>query len=97
LKNVHLAQILNYLKSHKLAAGLLINFGSKRLKSKGLFYQIPVCMKCDQSSGEILKSAQSPSDQIHPAGAIQANSLSYTHVPLLSYDSTKIIIQWKIQ
>jgi len=36
LEDVHLAQILNYLKAYKLEVGLLINFGSKRkpVKSK---------------------------------------------------------------
>jgi len=31
LEDVHLAQILNYLKAYKLEVGLLINFGSKSL------------------------------------------------------------------
>jgi GxxExxY protein len=31
LEDVHLAQVLNYLKAYKLEVGLLINFGSKRL------------------------------------------------------------------
>lgn len=34
LENVHLAQILNYLKIYKLEVGLLINFGSKSLTFK---------------------------------------------------------------
>ena len=34
LEDVHLAQILNYLKAYKLPVGLLINFGSKRLTFK---------------------------------------------------------------
>jgi len=36
LEDVHLAQILNYLKSYKLQVGLLINFGSKSLTFKRL-------------------------------------------------------------
>ena len=31
LQDVHLAQVLNYLKAYKLEVGLLINFGSKSL------------------------------------------------------------------
>ena len=31
LEDVHLAQILNYLKAYKLEVGLLINFGNKSL------------------------------------------------------------------
>lgn len=34
LEDVHLAQILNYLKAYKLEVGLLINFGSKSLTFK---------------------------------------------------------------
>ena len=34
LEDVHLAQILNYLKAYKLEVGLLINFGSKNLTFK---------------------------------------------------------------
>jgi GxxExxY protein len=34
LQDVHLAQILNYLKAYKLEVGLLINFGSKSLTFK---------------------------------------------------------------
>jgi GxxExxY protein len=36
LENVHLAQVLNYLKAYKLEVGLLINFGSKSLTFKRL-------------------------------------------------------------
>jgi len=36
LQDVHLAQILNYLKAYKLEVGLLINFGSKSLTFKRL-------------------------------------------------------------
>ena len=36
LEDVHLAQILNYLKAYKLEVGLLINFGSKSLTFKRL-------------------------------------------------------------
>lgn len=36
LEDVHLAQILNYLKAYKLEVGLLINFGSKSLIFKRL-------------------------------------------------------------
>ncbi len=34
LEDVHLAQILNYLRAYKLEVGLLINFGSKSLTFK---------------------------------------------------------------
>ncbi len=36
LEDVHLAQILNYLKAYRLEVGLLINFGSKSLTIKRL-------------------------------------------------------------
>ena len=36
LEEVHLAQVLNYLKAYKLEVGLLINFGSKSLTFKRL-------------------------------------------------------------
>jgi len=36
LDDVHLAQVLNYLKAYKLEVGLLINFGSKSLTFKRL-------------------------------------------------------------
>ena len=36
LEDVHMAQILNYLKAYKLDVGLLINFGSKSLTFKRL-------------------------------------------------------------
>ena len=36
LEDVHLAQILNYLKAYKLEVGLLINFGTKSLTFKRL-------------------------------------------------------------
>ncbi|MBC7868423.1 MAG: GxxExxY protein, partial [Gloeobacteraceae cyanobacterium ES-bin-316] len=32
LDDVHMAQVLNYLKAYKLEVGLLINFGSKSLR-----------------------------------------------------------------
>jgi GxxExxY protein len=35
-EDVHLAQVLNYLKAYKLEVGLLINFGSKSLTYKRL-------------------------------------------------------------
>jgi GxxExxY protein len=34
LEDVHLAQILNYLRAYKIEVGLLINFGSKSLTFK---------------------------------------------------------------
>jgi GxxExxY protein len=34
LEDVHLAQILNYLKAYRFEVGLLINFGSKSLTFK---------------------------------------------------------------
>jgi GxxExxY protein len=36
LEDVHLAQVLNYLKAYRLQVGLLINFGSKSLTFKRL-------------------------------------------------------------
>jgi len=36
LEDVHLAQILNYLKAYRFEVGLLINFGSKSLTFKRL-------------------------------------------------------------
>ncbi len=36
LEDVHIAQILNYLRAYKLEVGLLINFGSKSLTFKRL-------------------------------------------------------------
>ena len=36
LEDVHLAQILNYLKAYKIEIGLLINFGEKSLNFKRL-------------------------------------------------------------
>jgi GxxExxY protein len=38
IENVHLAQILNYLKAYCLEVGLLINFGSKNLTFKRLIH-----------------------------------------------------------
>jgi GxxExxY protein len=36
LEDVHLAQVLNYLRAYKLEVGLLINFGSKSMEFKRL-------------------------------------------------------------
>ncbi|HNV30760.1 MAG TPA: GxxExxY protein [Cyclobacteriaceae bacterium] len=36
LEDVHLAQVLNYLKAYRLEVGLLINFGSRSLTFKRL-------------------------------------------------------------
>ena len=36
LDDVHLAQVLNYLKAYRLEVGLLINFGSKSLTFRRL-------------------------------------------------------------
>jgi GxxExxY protein len=36
LEDVHLAQVLNYLKAYELEVGLLINFGGKSLTFKRL-------------------------------------------------------------
>jgi GxxExxY protein len=36
LEDVHLAQVLNYLKAYKMEVGLSINFGSKSLTFKRL-------------------------------------------------------------
>ena len=36
LEDVHIAQMLNYLKTYRLEVGLLINFGGKSLKFKRL-------------------------------------------------------------
>ena len=40
LEDVHLAQILNYLRAYKLEIGLLINFGSKSLTFKRLILNL---------------------------------------------------------
>ena len=40
LEDVHLAQILNYLRAYKLEIGLLINFGSKSLTIKRLILNL---------------------------------------------------------
>ena len=37
LEDVHLAQILNYLKAYRIEVGLVIDFGSKSLPSKDLY------------------------------------------------------------
>jgi len=34
MEDVHLAQILNYLKAYRIEVGLLINFGSKSMEFK---------------------------------------------------------------
>ncbi len=36
LEDVHIAQVLNYLRAFRLEVGLLINFGSKSLSFKRL-------------------------------------------------------------
>ncbi|MEX2633672.1 MAG: GxxExxY protein [Balneolales bacterium] len=36
LEDVHIAQVLNYLKAYKMEVGLLINFGSKSLTFRRL-------------------------------------------------------------
>ena len=36
LEDVHIAQVLNYLKAYRLEVGLLLNFGSKSLTYKRL-------------------------------------------------------------
>jgi GxxExxY protein len=41
LEDVHLNQVLNYLKTYKLEIGLLINFGSKSLEFKRLILTQP--------------------------------------------------------
>ena len=38
LEEVHIAQVLNYLKAYRFEVGLLINFGSKSLTFKRLVY-----------------------------------------------------------
>lgn len=37
IQDLHLAQVLNYLKGYKLVVALLLNFGSKSLNFKRLF------------------------------------------------------------
>ena len=39
LEDVHLAQAMNYLEAYNLPTGLLINFGTKSLQFKRLFYK----------------------------------------------------------
>lgn len=41
LEDVHLAQVLNYLRAYKLEVGLLINFGSKSMTFKRLVLSNP--------------------------------------------------------
>ena len=36
LEDVHMAQVLNYLKAYRLEVGLLVNFGSKSMTFKRL-------------------------------------------------------------
>ncbi len=38
LEDVHIAQVLNYLKAYRMEVGLLINFGSKSMTFKRLVY-----------------------------------------------------------
>lgn len=38
LEDVHLAQVLNYLKAYRLEVGLLINFGSRSLTFKRVVF-----------------------------------------------------------
>jgi GxxExxY protein len=42
LEDVHLAQVLNYLKAYRLEIGLLINFGAKSLEYKRLILSRPI-------------------------------------------------------
>jgi GxxExxY protein len=41
IEDVHLAQVLNYLRAYKLEVGLLLNFGSKSLTFKRLVLSNP--------------------------------------------------------
>ena len=41
LEEVHIAQLLNYLKAYRLEVGLLINFGSKRMEFKRFILSQP--------------------------------------------------------
>lgn len=41
LEDVHIAQVLNYLRTYRLEVGLLINFGSKKLTFKRLILTQP--------------------------------------------------------
>lgn len=41
LEDVHLAQVLNYLKAYRLEVGLLINFGAKSMEFKRLILSSP--------------------------------------------------------
>ena len=41
LEDVHIAQLLNYLKAYRMEVGLLINFGAKSLKFKRLVLSQP--------------------------------------------------------
>ena len=43
IDDVHLAQILNYLRAYKLEVGLLVNFGSKSMT----FKRLALSMKLD--------------------------------------------------
>jgi GxxExxY protein len=42
IEDVHLAQILNYLKAYRIEVGLLINFGTKSMEFKRVVLTTPV-------------------------------------------------------
>lgn len=45
LTDIHLAQALNYLETHNLEIGLLINFGAKSLQFKRLIHEQKLALK----------------------------------------------------
>jgi GxxExxY protein len=59
LEDVHLAQVLNYLRAYKLEVALLINFGAKSMEFKRLVLSPKSVKPAAESTGTNLKSAQS--------------------------------------
>ena len=49
LEEVHIAQLLNYLKAYRLEVGLLLNFGSKSLTFKRLILSQPSHNRADSA------------------------------------------------
>ena len=53
LEEVHIAQLLNYLKAYRLEVGLLLNFGSKSLTFKRLILSQPSHSRADSADFSI--------------------------------------------
>lgn len=54
LEDVHLAQVLNYLRAYKLDVALLINFGSKSMQFKRLVLTDKTCKPAESKSAKSL-------------------------------------------